>query len=127
MTPEEHRELRAILSESRRNGSLYDAHRGLQAWLDNNHPTPSVPLAEVKAVRHGSWEDIIGAFDTLIRKYEPKPANPHAAGTYLWAREEHIRDHQVRLGVYTVRLGANWDRMEWNHHHFATTEWELVP
>lgn len=142
MTPKEHAELLTIIDQFR-----LDTISQARAWLRNNPPTepeptkaePDVPLRELQDLlgnmedtghRTVTREDCVRWLGDVIAEYTPKPAlppNPHPTGTYLWAREEHLRGRTVQLGIFQVYPDRReWDRREWAHCHFTATTWKAV-
>lgn len=138
MTPEEHSELLVYARTINRGDAT---GRQLQSWLDAHPPVASVPLAElVDTHRHAG--DCEGAIRDLIVKYTPQPPlppNPHQQGTYLWAREEHRREHNVQRKAWAehaadarsrdIRIVSDptdvaWSYCQFTDADFTATDWE---
>lgn len=139
MTPEEHNQLKTAASVwCSRDGSVASGKQcgdELLFWLDAHPPVRSVPVSDLRAWQRNGW--VTAELDALIQMAEKNPSlppNPHQQGTYLWAREEHLRGS----GMCRRSIGLNvpmkdvrdrivyWDQWSWSHADFTATDWEVV-
>lgn len=129
MTSEEHSELLIIARTINRAGA--STGRQLQSWLDAHPPVPSVPLADLDAIRFTSAPELLGQLAALIAKHSPQPPlppNPHQQGTYLWAMEEWNRGRSLtRDGRRIVTPQNDWMSIcSFTDADFTATDWEVV-
>lgn len=119
--------------------------------LAANYPAvPAVPVAELQSLNDGWRATWPGAeldktsaqlncfcdeIAQLIAKYTATPQlqlppNPHAVGTYLWAREEHARGNVVRrfsgIGWTTYPNAFVWQQALWTHEDVIAVNWEVA-
>jgi hypothetical protein len=91
---------------------------------------PSVPLADLD--KYLSYVGLAPAEAAHLRnwlaQYRPPPApNPHPAGTYHWAREEHARGATVfcrlETGAPKLEVGQS---TKWEQVHFTAAEFDAA-
>jgi len=141
VTPCEHESLRTLadnwLSDCESPWTSYrsDMNRlrdRLLAWLSEHPPEPAVPVTELLIYR-SECGGVDTRLDALIAKHSIKPAlppNPHQQGTYLWAREEHMRGRAVRCPSRRLHVAIpaadDWDASLWTYDEFIATDWEVA-